>query len=214
MTASVRKAPESTNTAPAPIVVRSAPPINGPAMREPCRVIPESATALSRCSLGTTLGMIACSAGVPNARPRPPMTANTSTCQASTSPANVMAASATAAKMPTASATMAIMRRSARSASAPPMGPKMVIWIMPANVTAPTHAPCPVSSNTSHPRASSMVQNDADAKKAFQKTCRKSEYSSAGWRSVMAVSIRVVYPGPYVDVRVAARSRIARARSS
>ena len=74
------------------------------------------------------------------------MMAKTSTCHASTSPANVIAASAMAAKIPTASALIAIIRRSARSASAPPIGPRMVIWIMPANVTAPTHAACPVNS--------------------------------------------------------------------
>ena len=136
-------------------------------MREPWRVMPDSATALSRCSAGTTLGMIACSAGVPKARPSPPTTAKASTCHGSTTPAKVIAASDSAAATPSASEAIAISRRSARSAIAPPIGPASVIWIMPANVTAPTHAPWPVSSYTSQPRASSIVQNEAEAKKAL-----------------------------------------------
>ena len=103
-------------------------------------------------------------------------------------PAKVMAASPPAMAMPTASAEMAIKRRSMRSARAPPIGPARASWTMPAKVTAPTQAPCPVSSKTSQPRASSMVQNDAEAKNAFQKTRLKSGYSRAGCRSVMRVS--------------------------
>ena len=133
------KQAESTNTEPGPSVASIAPPTEGPSTREPWRVMPASATALSRCSFGTTFAIRACSDGVPKARAVPPSAANASTCHGSTKPGIVIAARPNAEMMLTASAAIAMRRRSARSASAPPIGPASSSGIMPANVTAPTH---------------------------------------------------------------------------
>ena len=69
------------------------PPIAGPAIVETCQVLEFRATARENSEFGTRFGMIACPAGIENARATPNTTITANTGQATVRPESVNASS-------------------------------------------------------------------------------------------------------------------------
>ncbi|OGS00813.1 MAG: hypothetical protein A2V88_17520 [Elusimicrobia bacterium RBG_16_66_12] len=116
----------------------------GPTMREAFRMRPLSAIALPLSSGGTSSGTKACRAGMSKALTAPRKAASATTCQTCTRPRLVMTASAAAWMRAKAWVQRSTLRRSQRSAAAPPARPRTSAGAWDAAAVRPRRAAEPV----------------------------------------------------------------------
>ena len=106
----------------APNAAVHATPRIGPAMRPLFQLIVASESAGIRSSAGTSCGVIACNAGPDIAAALPCTRITSASAEAATTPERINSPRPTVSTVCSASRSIAILRRSKRSASSPPSG--------------------------------------------------------------------------------------------
>ena len=150
--------PFSRKHQPSPTAATSRPAIAGPTTRAPLTIEELSAIALLRSSRPTISTTNDWRAGMSKALTMPRQVARTKTCHTRTWPLRVSTASVSGSNIEIDWVRMRMRRRSARSATMPPMVAKRKTGARVANDVTPSRAAEPVRRKTSQDSATDCIQ--------------------------------------------------------